>query len=847
MPRCTFWFLLLSLRLAGQASLSGTINQYVPVTSLSACAGWAIVDAPSFIEAGDTLLLFQMQGAAINAANTAAFGTIEALGPAGRYEQVSVTAVNGDTVQFSKTLLYDDYQPGAGLQLISFPYYEDAVVEGALTAAPWDGQSGGVLAFRADTLRLLADIDVSGKGFRGGRAGIDYDGNCTWLINYNDFRFAGQSIRGGEKGEGIAGFPGGFSRGRGPAGNGGGGGNDHNAGGGGGALFSRGGIGGENDNPSFFGCQGRSPGEPGRNIPATTGRLFMGGGGGAGHDNNEVGTAGGNGGGIALIVANAILGNGNAISANGGSAATAGGDGAGGGGAGGTILLLVSGESTALSCQAVGGAGGHTDNNNQEQCFGPGGGGSGGAVAWAGPVANVQLSGGAAGLSQNSAACPESPNGAMAGEAGALLAVEGIPLSIAEIGSPPELSLSVPDTLLACADTLVLSAEANGSLTELQWEADTGNGFLPLQNGPAYQGVNTLQLQLLNPQGEAGHRFRLYGAGNCFGEVFSGSVYLAQGQPPAANFSWQVSGLSVSFANLSSPDAAAYTWDFGDGGSSTSAEPQYTYTAPGLYEVALAVEHACGADTLSRIVAVGDAPTAGIGILGINAGCAPLAVFFENQSSGLFETLEWSFPGGDPAQSAEASPVVVYTGTGVFPATLQAAGPLGADTVVRQEAAIVYERPAPAFDWSISGLEVAFENTSAAAVSYSWNFGDGSTSNAESPVHTYAEAGAYQVTLNALNPNCAQSVTRLVLVSATAVEEAGGAARVLAPNPSSGLVCLAGGADVQLHLPWALFNAQGQTVSKGHANGPCWDFSHLPRGRYFLKVEGMGLWTLLLQ
>lgn len=50
--------------------------------------------------------------------------------------------------------------------------------------------------------------------------------------------------------------------------------------------------------------------------------------------------------------------------------------------------------------------------------------------------------------------------------------------------------------------------------------------------------------------------------------------------------------------------------------------------------------------------------------------------------------------------------------------------------------------------------EVTFTNLAQNADTFSWNFGDGNTSTAENPVHTYNCPGAYQVTLTAENSNC---------------------------------------------------------------------------------------------
>jgi gliding motility-associated-like protein len=46
-----------------------------------------------------------------------------------------------------------------------------------------------------------------------------------------------------------------------------------------------------------------------------------------------------------------------------------------------------------------------------------------------------------------------------------------------------------------------------------------------------------------------------------------------------------------------------------------------------------------------------------------------------------------------------------------------------------------------------------FTNTSVAGQTFIWDFGDGGTSGATNPVHTYNTAGAYTITLIALDPN----------------------------------------------------------------------------------------------
>ena len=53
------------------------------------------------------------------------------------------------------------------------------------------------------------------------------------------------------------------------------------------------------------------------------------------------------------------------------------------------------------------------------------------------------------------------------------------------------------------------------------------------------------------------------------------------------------------------------------------------------------------------------------------------------------------------------------------------------------------------FGFSVDGLRVSFSNRTKGADHWEWDFGDGQTSTARKPSHTYAEAGTFTVTLTA--------------------------------------------------------------------------------------------------
>lgn len=431
-----------------QTPISGVINTYASVSQLDYPGNSMTLSSAAGLSIGDKVLIIQMQGAAINTINGPAFGDPTNLNGAGRYEIATICQLNGNLVTFENTLQHADYQL-SGLQVIRLQTYARAVVTGTLTAAPWNGSTGGVLALAvAGKLRLDAPIDLSGAGFRGGAYQNSNNNTCSFLTNRTAYAYANNDL-GGRKGEGIAIPVPGNEYGRGAQANGGGGGNDHNAGGGGGALAAAGGKGGDNQDPGTFTCKGFYPGVGGKAMP-TPGRIYAGGGGGAGHGNNNLGSRGANGGGILLLIADTLeAGLSGLIRSNGLDAPNSMSDGAGGGGGGGAMHLEITTWTGAITLQARGGNGGSVDNEVLNRCFGPGGGGSGGLI-YTNTVlpANVStvLTPGQPGNTFNTTnACSGSNLNAVAGQAGLFLPENLLPVSTTASAACTPLNISFLD------------------------------------------------------------------------------------------------------------------------------------------------------------------------------------------------------------------------------------------------------------------------------------------------------------------------------------------------------------------------------------------------------------------
>ncbi|PKP54062.1 MAG: hypothetical protein CVT92_01425 [Bacteroidetes bacterium HGW-Bacteroidetes-1] len=79
--------------------------------------------------------------------------------------------------------------------------------------------------------------------------------------------------------------------------------------------------------------------------------------------------------------------------------------------------------------------------------------------------------------------------------------------------------------------------------------------------------------------------------------------------------------------------------------------------------------------------------------------------------------------------------------------------------------------PSPSFTYSLDGLTVTFSNSSTFSTSYLWDFGDGTTSTDENPVHTYAQDGIYTVVLSATGENGTRSTQQDITISSSVLTE----------------------------------------------------------------------------
>ncbi len=373
------------------------VNDYARVISISSTT--VQLSTTTGFTANSRALIVQMKGASVTRTDSAAHGDVTAYNSAGRFEYVKILSVAGSSVTL-ETAPAVAFNTAGSVQMLTVPVFDGGTLVQNVVPQPWNGQTGGVVAFDVTgTLTLDANIDATGRGFLGGaRASTTpFDSCASDQFNYTGSVQAGT----GNKGEGIVPNAASHAARRGHNGNGGGGGNITDAGGGGGGNIGAGGLGGReldlcDDDGAFGGLGGQTLDYSPNN------RLFMGGGGGSGSEVEQAATGGSRaGGGLIFLRVGQLVGGGGQLIADGLSAFADNANGSDGGGAGGAIAVsVISGLSGSPVFRVAGGDGG--DEANTQFAHGTGGGGGGGAIRLFGATCvaiTPVLNGGAAGTS----------------------------------------------------------------------------------------------------------------------------------------------------------------------------------------------------------------------------------------------------------------------------------------------------------------------------------------------------------------------------------------------------------------------------------------------------------------
>lgn len=238
---------------------------------------------------------------------------------------------------------------------------------------------------------------------------------------------------------------------------------------------------------------------------------------------------------------------------------------------------------------------------------------------------------------------------------------------------------------------------------------------------------------------------------------------------PTANFAFAaVCTNDTMFFNSTSfgaPDT--FAWDFGDGGTDNTNDPSpsHVYTTAGTYNVILTAGYAATACTNSITIAVTAHPLT-VPDFTSTTPCLNVATAFTDATTNTPTQWNWNF-GDGTGTSLLQNPNYTYAAPGTYTVVLVTENVFGChDSVILNTTVNPLPVAAFAFDTVCANASTTFTDQSVSAVSWNWDFGDGSpASTVNSPTHVYPGNGTYTVTLIVANIfGCTDTISHNITV-----------------------------------------------------------------------------------
>ncbi|MFN2294887.1 MAG: PKD domain-containing protein [Candidatus Promineifilaceae bacterium] len=203
---------------------------------------------------------------------------------------------------------------------------------------------------------------------------------------------------------------------------------------------------------------------------------------------------------------------------------------------------------------------------------------------------------------------------------------------------------------------------------------DLGDGRHVAVNSPIIvyptAGVYTVKVTVKNPAGETSYSAPITVVPHVSAQFNAGDDTPGSGQ-------------AVTFTNTGGgQQPIQFRWDFGDGSTSTEAQPSHIFNNPGVYNVKLIAENAFGVSESSQLVTVGSPPQANIML----ADSAPAGTHLAGEvvlADGEIAGTEYSWEMGDGRRYSSAKISHAYRQTGDYYITLTARNEFGETQVGR--------------------------------------------------------------------------------------------------------------------------------------------------------------------
>jgi PKD repeat protein len=153
----------------------------------------------------------------------------------------------------------------------------------------------------------------------------------------------------------------------------------------------------------------------------------------------------------------------------------------------------------------------------------------------------------------------------------------------------------------------------------------------------------------------------------------------------------------------------------------------------------------------------------------------------------------------------------------MYSATLTASNQAGQNKSSQVDIINVLSEPSVGFGFILdtNAATVSFNNYSTDASSYTWDFGDGTTSADQNPTHLYAALGNYTVALTAYNACGETTATQQVQISVTGTQDlAQNEVFTVFPNPNTGNFWVKMPENLHAAVQFMLYNELGQKVQQ---------------------------------
>jgi len=228
----------------------------------------------------------------------------------------------------------------------------------------------------------------------------------------------------------------------------------------------------------------------------------------------------------------------------------------------------------------------------------------------------------------------------------------------------------------------------------------------------------------------------------------------------------------IQFLDQSFGGPTSWTWDFGDGTTSGEQNPIHEFEEAGEYEVCLSIfceETGCE-DTYCEIVIVEGGTPGDCDSFFEAMNNNNLTVNFEAYTVSIFPTeFDWNF--GDGTVGTGQSISHIYPEEGLYLVTLHSIDSTGCEFVYEEEVRVlgqggdcqalyIYFQ-----DSLMNGIQF-FDQSWGGPTTWAWDFGDGTTSGEQNPIHEFEEAGEYEVCLSIFceETGCEDTYCEIVIV-----------------------------------------------------------------------------------